>query len=209
MVTYARGVHVAVPAVCMFLAPCVWLLTYLLVGKQPRITLIWKYLRPFRALILIYAAVSIAAVHEVQQGSVEVYGNPNSNFIQTIQTLYPNRPETHFDLGRDAEAAVIQRPVDSRQIRHHFSIAAQHYERALSQGVKSNENLLYNHALALMRMKADPTQIDEAIANWKRNFPHSTRRSLEERRRRIDDQFENLIRFEETRRNQSTKGLSG
>ena len=70
--------------------------------------------------------------------------------------------------------------------------AAQHFERAISMGLKSEESLYYNYALTLIRIQGDPVRIDRAIADWRREFPFSERRELEQRRKSIELQLRNL-----------------
>ena len=74
---------------------------------------------------------------------------------------YPDSPNAEFDRGLELYN------------RKDYAEAVVHFRRALDAGVKTNEDLLWYYAMALLYTDADEAEIDAAIANWRRNFPHS------------------------------------
>lgn len=166
---------------------------------------------PYRSLIVVYALAAVVGICEFihgpanSQSEIDIYGDPARNFPEAMVKLYPGRPETEYLLGRHFEAAAGRRfsqeelqrdPRLLQQFLTELNVnlreADKHYERALAMGLKSEENLLYNHALTLIRIQADPRRIDRAIAAWKRQFPFSDRRDLQLRRQSIDAQLRQL-----------------
>jgi hypothetical protein len=49
------------------------------------------------------------------------------------------------------------------------------FEAALATGERTNEDLLYYYAVTLVKMDADPEEIEKAVAAWRFNFPFSSR----------------------------------
>jgi tetratricopeptide (TPR) repeat protein len=167
---------------------------------------------PYRPLVLVYVVAILAGINEFRRGpadvrrEAEIYGDPVRNFPEAMATLYPNRAETEYLLGRRDEAVAERRfhtgelqrdPTLLPRFMNAFTVdlkaAARHYDRAQEMGLKSEENLDYNYALTLMRIRAEPARIDRAIATWRRNFPFSTRRDLEQRRQSIEKQLRQLL----------------
>ena len=101
--------------------------------------------------------------------------------------------------GRGANPAELQQPELLErflaELHQRLARARAHYERALQGGLRSEENLHYNYALTLMRLRAEPELIDRAIADWRRNFPHSTYRDLATRRAAIEEELQRLDQF--------------
>lgn len=163
---------------------------------------------PCRSLAMVYVLAALAGLVEFHRRPANVPvgadtdGNPVRNFPEAMATLFPNRAETEYLLGRRCEviaerrfkSSVLQRnpkllPQFMNALNDDLQEAARHYERAQALGLKSEENLDYNYALTLMRIRADPARIDNAIATWRRNFPFSDRRDLEQRRQAIEKQL--------------------
>lgn len=46
-------------------------------------------------------------------------------------------------------------------------------EKTLANGIKTDEAVLYDYAVVLVRLNADSADVQKAIANWRRNYPHS------------------------------------
>jgi len=157
---------------------------------------------PYRALAVVYTAAILIGIFEYSRdpGNVpDIYGDSVRNFPMAVARLYPGRPESEYLLGRRLEAIVENRfnrvdmqrdPAMLRQFLNDWNVSlhesAQHYERAIDLGMKSEEDLLYNYAITLIRIRADPRRIDQAIAAWRYHFPFSERRALELRRQAIE-----------------------
>jgi hypothetical protein len=163
---------------------------------------------PYRSLAMVYVVAALAGVLEFQRrpasvsGAADTYGDPVRNFPEAMATLFPNRAETEYLLGRRCEV-IAERRFKSGELQRNLELlpefmkglhddlqeAARHYERAQALGLKSEESLDYNYALTLMRIRAKPARIDQAVATWRRNFPFSDRRDLEQRRQAIEKQL--------------------
>ena len=166
---------------------------------------------PYQTLFVVYSLVILSGTWEFFSRPAkpapepDIYGSPAPNLPETISKLYPNRPESEFLLGRRFETLagrgyrqdeiqrnpeLLQKFVDDLDAK--LCEAAQHYERAIKLGFNSEENLHYNYALTLIRIQADPGEIDRAIAVWRKNFPLSDRRDLQQRRQSIEQQLRQL-----------------
>jgi hypothetical protein len=53
--------------------------------------------------------------------------------------------------------------------------ARERFEAALATGERTNEDLLYYYAVTLVKMEADPEEIEKAVTAWRFNFPYSDR----------------------------------
>jgi tetratricopeptide (TPR) repeat protein len=153
---------------------------------------------PFRTLAVIFGVAVVAGIWEYVVGTRherDIYGDPHYNFPDAMARLYPGSAEAEYLLGRKLESESIRKSISvtgtqlTRDAQSSLKEAARHYERAINLGLKSDENLYYNYALTLVRIQSDSEKIDRAIAAWRKNFPYSTRRSLDERRRAIENQL--------------------
>lgn len=131
------------------------------------------YFRQFRFLFFIYVPALLIAIWEI---SDRVYPDGkfpdadaeredfNYTFEYSLVTrqLYPDRPEADYYNG-----------IDELFLRKNPQAARAHFERALSTGVKTDERLLYYYAYALVQLDEDEAVIDEAVDNWRKNFPES------------------------------------
>ena len=163
---------------------------------------------PFRTLFVVYLLAILAGVYEGVTKSThprpdpDIFGDPVLNFPEAMARLYPGTPEAEYLTGRRIEAIAGERAARKRDSEPLSAVisemnvdlreAAKHYERAIQMGLKSEENLYYNYALTLIRIQAEPQQIDRAIADFKRYFPHSSRRDLRQRRRLIEQELRQL-----------------
>jgi hypothetical protein len=77
--------------------------------------------------------------------------------------VFPATADADFDAGMKA------------YFERDYTSALAHFRSALAKGVKTNEDLLWYYAVALMRHDADEAEVDAAVANWRRNFPHSNK----------------------------------
>lgn len=167
----------------------------------------WKN-SSLRTLSILYVLVILAGLFEYlgtptkKRPEPDIYGGPRRNFPEAMAHLYPGSSEAEYLLGRRFEARagngynreeVVRNPALLKQflqdVQADLTQAARHYERAMQLGLISEENLYYNYALTLIRLREDPAKIDRAIATWKRNFPFSDRRDLTERRQTIEEQL--------------------
>ena len=120
--------------------------------------MILRYLCEFRFLLFIYACAGLFAWMEIR--------NPGTGrgHQDVLFELYPEAPMFAYFDG-----------VDSAN-RGDFAQAKADYERALASGTKYHEKLLYDYAANLVMLKAPPEAIDQAVKEWRWNFPHSTLR---------------------------------
>ena len=153
----------------------------------------WKI---YRLLVMMCGLVLLGMWYErvaeiTTTANERMYGGRVPNYPEEIGKLYAGTAETEYLLGRRKESTMGS--LRTREaVRKELESVLQHYERALALGLRSNENLVYNHALTLMRLQAEPERIDAAIATWRRDFPHSTRADLALRREAIEDAFRRL-----------------
>ncbi|MBS0204340.1 MAG: hypothetical protein JSS49_15660 [Planctomycetes bacterium] len=169
---------------------------------------------PFRTLCVVYLLAILAGFYEGvtksthSQPDPDIFGDPVRNFPEAMARLYPGTPEAEYLTGRRIEAIAGERAARKRgsqplsdvisEMNVDLRVAANHYERAIQMGLKSEENLYYNYALTLIRIQAEPAQIDRAIADFKRYFPHSSRRDLRQRRRLIEEELRQLPSLSQT-----------
>jgi len=85
-------------------------------------------------------------------------------FVDAYGTLFPHHPEREIYQG-----------IYDMNIRDDWEAAREHFENALRTGIKTEENLLYYYAIVLVHLQEDPAKIDAAIADWRGNFPTSSR----------------------------------
>ena len=161
-------------------------------------------LLPFRWLALVCVAALAVGYREYHRQTVDVYSDEQRNYPEAMAQLYPGTAQAAYLAGRREEAmavrglnpAKLQRPEELKRFLDEFhqrmAKARAHYERALQGGLRSEENLHYNYALTLIRLRAEPGLIDRAIADWRRNFPHSTLRDLASRRPAMEEELERL-----------------
>jgi hypothetical protein len=142
-----------------------------------------KWCAPYRSLLMIYCAAVLVGLGEyfgiLRPDDYSSYVDRVDNFPETMGELYPNRPENHYHRGRRAEISLPDRVAIAEFQRAQLE-AAEHYRQGLMAGVRSDENLIYNYALTLMRIEAEPAEIEAAIEQWRRDFPTSKRQDLGE-----------------------------
>jgi hypothetical protein len=172
---------------------------------MPRIT-------PYRTLVVVYAIATLVGICEFLRWPINVnadpdmYGAPAPNYPETMARLYHRRALTEYLLGRRFEALAtrhfnreeLQRNPELLQkflsdLIVELQSAARYYENALAAGLKSEEDLHYNYALTLIRIGADHSRIDRAIATWRYHFPHSDHPDLERRRQAIERERRQLL----------------
>jgi|CXWL01.1.fsa_nt_gi hypothetical protein len=143
-----------------------------------------KWFASYRSLLLIYGLAVFVGLGEYFQifrpDDTGSYVDPVDNFPETITNLYPDRAENHYHLGRRAELSIPGGVTIAEFQRYQLEIA-EHYRQCLKAGLRSDENVIYHYALALMRIEADPAEVEAAIEQWHRDFPTSKRRDLAER----------------------------
>ncbi len=120
-------------------------------------------------LLLLCVAIGVAVVLEVR-GRLE---QPQKNLPDrtgladespVVLSLFPNSPESDYIRGANAKF-----------LRYDLAEARRYFERAISTGIKSHEDLLYDYAVVLFLSGADSAEIDAAVATWRKNAPNSTR----------------------------------
>ena len=143
---------------------------------------------PFRWLALVCVVGIGVGVWEDQRRSVDIYSDPHHNYPEAMAQLYPGTAQVEYLAARQAEALAMSRENLQRLQEHpellqevladyhkQLQTAREHYERALAAGLRSEENLQFNYAVTLMQLRADPAEIERAMAAWQRDFPHSDR----------------------------------
>ncbi len=162
---------------------------------------------PLRSLLIIYAIAILL-------GTVEYIGaftapdnlvSPVHLYSAAMSYLYPKTAEAEFLMGRQFEVQAGQgfnreefrrNPDQYRkfleQTNKDLTEASRHFQRAIELGLKSDEMLYYHYALTLMRLQEDPVRIDQAIAEWRRNFPFSAQPDLQVQRQRIEEQLQQI-----------------
>lgn len=168
-----------------------------------------RHWRVYRNLALIYAVALVVWLGEYRRGMKEddVYLAPHSKYTEVISQIYPQRNEPQFYAGfRSVASAKLDETPDQiredparaelavKKWEQELAAAAEHYQRSVEGGMISQEMLFYQYALTLMRLRADAAQIDKAIADWRRNYPYSRLRPLEEWQSTIDRGYEGLMR---------------
>ena len=83
-------------------------------------------------------------------------------FMNAYRELYPDHPD-----GETFQGLYYLNMEDD------WTLARMHFENALESGVKTDKYLLYYYAFVLVQLREDPAKIEAAIANWRKNFPHS------------------------------------
>ena len=119
-------------------------------------------LRPYRFLFYVLSLAGVALVWELNEPDPQLAKNPQG-LPDLMRTLYPQNAHILYVEGVQG---VLNG--DLRRAREKF-------EAALATGNKTNEALLYYYAVTLVRMKADPAEIESAITAWRFNFPYSSR----------------------------------
>ncbi|MBC8355373.1 MAG: hypothetical protein H8E66_25630 [Planctomycetes bacterium] len=105
----------------------------------------------------------LAALWELTEPDPE--GSPNLKVFPSMWAeLYPESAATYYVLAR---AAAEQGDLEEARL---------HFERALAKEDKTNEDLYYDYAVLLVRMRADRKALHQAVSDWKRYFPMSARR---------------------------------
>lgn len=117
----------------------------------------------FRFLMVICIPAAIAGLFEyLDPDGLGSKTDPETS-IPVWEQLYPNDEESLRTRARD-------------EIRiGRFAEARQLLETAITADTTTNEDLLYDYILLLKAMKAETADVDAAVANWQRNFPHSER----------------------------------
>ncbi len=116
----------------------------------------------FRLLGVVLLLAGIAAAWEFSHPDSET-SSGNRKYPYVMRELYPQ------------SARILYTEAVSLVIDGNLSAARKKFEAALATGDKTIEDLLYYYAVTLVRMNADPQEIDEAVANWRFNFPFSSR----------------------------------
>lgn len=157
----------------------------------------------YRVLLFVFAIAGVAGLIEYSNAtnkSADRDGGPQSaerriGDADAMLAIYPARAETEFYRGSKEEAILLQQ--DRKEAvseaflierRRRLAEVAEHYERALAGGIKSNEDLHYDYALTLMRLDAPPEKIKKAITRWRETFPNSRKPDLESWREAISQQ---------------------
>ncbi len=114
-------------------------------------------LRRYRLLIAAVLILCFAALRE-ESGQSET-------LPYVMLQLYPDSPRVQAALGIQAV-----REGD-------LQLAQEIYQKALSSGVTTNEDLLYYNAVLLICRDADADEITAAVDHWQFHFPYSARKS--------------------------------
>lgn len=133
-----------------------------------------RALKPFAWLLAFAVPAILAGCWEIYSsrnspdtgvGQASWYDEAADSYATFIRQFYPGSVDEQFMLG-------VQAGRDWRDPQR----ARKHFEQALSAGVKHNEELFYYYVLVLIHLQAEPSEIDAAIHDWRRNYPNSDRR---------------------------------
>ncbi len=116
--------------------------------------------RIYRVLVVIAVLAISAAIHDRGQPPSAVAG-AQARATDILMTIYPELPKHLYYRGLSSLNAGD--PVNARRL----------FESALEGRLYSNEGLLHNYALVLIELGAPQEEIEQAIALWKKHFPHS------------------------------------
>ncbi len=127
-------------------------------------------LRRYRFLLVVVGIAGLIAIWEPPRPAdfgQEDYRQDleqKRKVIKILSSRYPKGQEVQAFLGMDAAK------------QQDFVQARKYFEEALASGVKTDENNFYLYALTLVAMDAPQEEIDQAVTNWKYNYPFSNRR---------------------------------
>lgn len=116
--------------------------------------------RIYRVLAVIAVLALVAAVREHEETAV-VVARAQSEATNIVVALYPDLPKHLYFRGLSSLNAGDR--ITARRL----------FEAALAQHFYTNEGLLHNYAVVLVELDAPREQIDQAIALWRKHFPHS------------------------------------
>ena len=116
----------------------------------------------YRFLIFIVLLSLVAGVWEYTDPDPDKNAEPPS-YPYVMLELYPDSTRNLYTRGMQS------------YLNRDFPAARNWFEKALEPGIKTDENLLYYYAVVLVHLNANGDEIDAAIAQWRRNFPHSSR----------------------------------
>lgn len=119
-------------------------------------------LRRYRLLLVVAVFMCGAALWEVTHRDEEP-SSAEDELPYVMRDLYPDSPRVQYAMGVQA---VMNG--DLRQAKRIF-------EEILARGEKTNEDLLYYYAVTLVRLESPQSEIEDAVAQWRFNFPYSTR----------------------------------
>ena len=149
-------------------------------------------LRPFRWLALICVLGIAIGIAEINRPIVDIERDPERNYPRAMAELYPGSAQVEFLAGLQATPRALNE-AQTKELQEHpeqleaylaehrrqLEKARGHFERALSGGLKSSQDLRYQYALTLMKLDADRETIEREIAAWRRDFPHSNYEDLQ------------------------------
>jgi hypothetical protein len=116
----------------------------------------------YRFLLYVLAIALFAAYWEVTDPQVDksLQQTP-PGYPEVIGTMYPDREDSLFLQAMQARTA------------GNLSQARELFERAISTGVKTDENLYYEYLATLIEMDAEQADVDAAAKLWRTNYPFS------------------------------------
>ena len=125
------------------------------------------FFRSHGAMVFLYTVPVILGAMEIsgcvaEPDSATADSSGLTPSFRLIAEAYPDSPEADLVQG-----------VDSKYLRYDLIEARGHFERAIETGVKGHALLFYEHALCLHLMRADQSEVDKAVENWRRNDPAS------------------------------------
>lgn len=119
-------------------------------------------LKRFRLLGWILLLAALAAAWEL--ATPETADSPSQDQLPYVmRELYPE------------SSRILYVEAMNHVLNGNLPAARQRFEAALATGERTNEDLLYYYAVTLVKMEADPEEVDKAVAAWRFNFPYSSR----------------------------------
>ena len=144
-----------------------------------------QWIREYRFLTVVVALTLVLAVIELNSSDSAVSKdvikpdwvlNHKHNLPDVFSDLYPERSGTHYWNGLQAAACFdrdFTRKVCEKFDKQDDQAIRKQFEQSLASDSKSNEDLLRSYVQVLVQMEASQDDIDDAVRNWRKNFPHS------------------------------------
>ena len=139
-------------------------------------------LRICQSHILAYAVTftPLMALWETGEfGKGDLLFDSEPTFADVLEELYSDRAETVFERALQVTRCKMDPDKwNSRVCPKLRSIPdgelLKLFEKGFATGVKGNEDQLYTYAVVLALSNANSTEIDAAVAAWRKSFPAST-----------------------------------
>jgi len=131
--------------------------------------------RKYRFLVIAYGLAAVAAIWEI---GGDIHNDDDAptpellrearqytmDYSKVLKNLYPESHRANYYRG---VTALYDNPPRLEE-------AFEHFQTAIDTGIKSDEQLSYHYAVTLVLLDKDSEAIEEAVHQWRWNFPRST-----------------------------------